>query len=93
MIRDPKEKFIAGPHKAAFDKLAQEPAFEEAIMASLLQLQKGLPQIEYSPNQAADAHNQMVGAQKFVQILCSIHQPEPKTKPIQFQELNPDAGV
>lgn len=92
MLRSPKEKFIASSHKAAFEKIVQSDAFEEAILAALLQMENEMPR-DCTPNQAADAHNQMAGARKYLETLCSIHQPEKQLQERPFRELNYKAGV
>ena len=92
MIRTPKDRFMAGAHKEPWKKMVQSETFEEASMAALMALvaeQTPNP----TPNQAADAQNRLLGAQRYLEILCTISQPE--TKPSRAEEagLDETAGV
>jgi hypothetical protein len=92
MLRTARSKFVNGPQRAAFEAIVASPAFEEATLAALLELQSDMPLVT-SPNQAADCHNMMAGARRYLEVLCSIHLPETKPKSSKSQELNWDAGV
>lgn len=92
MLRPARVHFASTPHRIAFEAIATSPAFEEATLAALLEFQADLP-MEATPNQAADAHNMMVGARRFLTILCTIHQPQTTSKPEKLPELNWQAGV
>lgn len=92
MLRSSRSRFISGPHKTAYETIVTSAAFEEATLAALLEFQADLPLVT-TPNQAADCHNMMVGARRFLDILCTIHQPQTESKPTRSKELNWEAGV
>lgn len=92
MLRPPKEKFCTSPHKAVFAKIVNDPAFEEATLAALLQMETEMPQ-DCSPNQSATAHDQMVGARKYLETLCSIHLPQEKPKKDIHPQLDEYSGI
>lgn len=90
MLRTPRERFAA--HVDTWRKLVQTEAFEEATVTALLELNRSLPLQCDFPQMAVDAHQQMVGARKFVEILCSLHEPS-ENKSTAPQGLNYQAGV
>lgn len=92
MLRSPRDKFIASAHRAEFEKIVANPAFEEATLTALLDFQSELP-LTTTPNHAADCHNMMAGARRFLSILCAIHQPESGLKAPKPPELDWTAGV
>jgi hypothetical protein len=92
MLRSPRVKFVTGPHKAAFETIVASQAFEEATLAALLEYQASLP-LDCDLNQAVAAHNQMVGARRFLDTLCSIHKPETVHKQAEQTGLDETAGV
>lgn len=92
MLRLPREKFVNGPHRPVWERLITEPAFEEATLAALNQMQTDMP-IEATPNQSADCHQQMIGARKFLDLLTSIHKPLPNREPAPARGLDYNAGV
>jgi len=92
MLRTPRAYFASTPHRAKFEAIATAPEFEAATLAALLEFQADLP-MDTTPNQAADAHNMMVGARRFLSILCTIHQPVTNQKPAKLPELDWSAGV
>lgn len=90
MLRTPRERFSA--HVDTWRKLVQTEAFEEATVTALLELNRSLPLQCDFPQMAVDAHQQMVGARKFVEILCSLHEPS-ENKSTAPRGLNYQAGV
>ncbi len=95
MLRTPKSKFIASGHAAAWKKFLNEQAnsAEEAMQCALLELAEELPLHTTMPQQACDAHQQMVGARNYMRILSSLHEPQPTTKTTQSPTLNYKAGI
>jgi hypothetical protein len=93
MLRTPKERFVSSTHKAAWEKIIQTEPFEEAAHAALEQLATELPMECAIPQIACDSHQQMIGARKYMEILCSLHTPQTTPKIIQRQELDFSAGV
>jgi len=93
MLRTPKERFVASTHKNAWEKVIQSEVFEEAVHASLEQLASELPPECAVPQIACDSYQQMIGARKYMEILCSIHVPQTTPKTVQRQELDFQAGV
>lgn len=96
MNRTPKEKFQASSHRLAHEQVVMTDAFQAACDYSLLQLQGELhadPNKSVDVNQSADFHAQMVGAQRVLAILKTIHElPEYEVKPGR-PILNYKAGV
>ena len=92
MIRTPRERFVNSAHLAAFKKLAQSECFEEATISAMLEMETETP-LECTPQQAADAHQQMIGARKYLEFLCSYALPNPEKKPAAKNELDYTAGV
>lgn len=92
MLRSPKSKFIGSAHKDEFAQIITKAAFEEALLTAMLEMQCEQP-AHCSPNDAADAHNQLAGARRFVEIFTTIHQPETQSKQPTPKELKWGAGV
>lgn len=92
MVRSPREKFTTSIHCGDWKRLSQSEAFEEASIAAMLELQADLPK-DCIPQQAADSHQQMVGARKYLEILCAIHEPTKNPKPAAARGLDYQAGV
>lgn len=87
MIKSPKEKFQSSQVKTGqWEQIVANPLFSEAIDCSLLQLLGTMPE-------DAASHYQMMGAQKFVRILQTIHETTKEPKTIIPQSLNYQAGV
>lgn len=61
--------------------------------AALGQLANELPIDCAVPQQACDAHQQMIGARKYMDILSSLHVPETSPKTIQTKSLDYGHGV
>ena len=61
MVRTPRDNFVASAHCAAFKAIHQNEAFEAATLAALLEMAAETCQQGLTPNQAADAGNQMAG--------------------------------
>lgn len=93
MLRSPKERFLASTHSGAWGKLASGEVFEEAVHAAFAQLEHDMPLECPTPQQACDAHQQMIGARKFMDILCSLHVPNTSPKPPTVKGLDYSAGV
>jgi len=92
MLIDPRTRFAQSTHAAAFKKIVATPDFEEATLAALLSLQREMP-IECNPQQSLDAHQQMVGARRYLEILCSLHEPVTQPKPAPKKGLDYSSGV
>jgi hypothetical protein len=94
MIRPAREKFLA-TYGEAWKSVLKSNAivFEEATVASLLELAEDLPIECAVPQMACDAHQQMIGARKVLNILCSLHQPPTPPKPDLNKGLNYQAGI
>jgi hypothetical protein len=93
MLRSPKERFLASTHSGAWGKITQGETFEEAIHSAFSQMEVEMPSDCPTPQQACDAHQQMVGARKFMDILCSIHVKQTTTPPKSSKSLDYSAGV
>jgi hypothetical protein len=87
MILSPKEKFQQSQIRTSqWAQALAMPVFDEAIDSSLLQLLGSMPE-------DAASHYQMMGAQKFVRILKTIHEKQTETIEKKFEKLNYQAGV
>jgi len=87
MILTPKEKFQQSQIRTSqWAQALQMPVMDEAIDSSLLQL------LGTMPDDAA-SHYQMMGAQKFVRILKTIHEKPQETTQQKTDRLNYQAGV
>lgn len=93
MVRTPRDAFVAGAHCAEFKAIYQSEAFEAATSAALLEMTAETCQQGLTPNQAADAGNQMAGAKRYLEILCTIWQPTEKVKQQKPPNLDYRAGV
>lgn len=93
MLRTPKERFLASTHSGAWGKIVSGEIYEEALHAALAQLETETPMECPIPQHAADAHQQMIGARKFMEILCSLHVPNTPHKPPTVKGLDYSAGV
>lgn len=92
MLRSPRDKFISSTHLDSFKKLIQAECFEEATTTAMLELERDFP-LECTPQQSADAHQQMVGARKYLDFLVSLATPQKDYKTMPRTELNYSAGV
>lgn len=93
MLRPPRDKFVASGDAEAFKKIVQSEAFESATLTAMLELEREMPLDCPIPQQACDAHQQMAGARKYLEILCSLHQPPSPTRKTSQRVLNEQAGV
>lgn len=93
MLRTPKERFIACSLSGAWGKITQSEAFEEAIHAALGELNDRLPIETATPQFACDAYQQLVGARKYMEILCSLHTPQTAPKQTPRKVIDYSAGV
>lgn len=86
-IRSPKDSFISSPHKKDWDQITGTDAFHFACDYALLVMEDGFP-MRAAPNDAADAHQQMIGARKVLDILKTLPEPVSKSKPFNPPTLN-----
>jgi hypothetical protein len=93
MLRSPKERFLSSTLSGAWGKVVQMEAYEEAIHAALGQLCADSPKECPVPQAACDAHQQLIGARKVLDILSTLHVPEKPTTTTQPGTLNYEAGV
>lgn len=93
MLRSPKERFLASTYSGQWGKIASSETFDEAIHTALIELQTHMPMDCQVPQQACDSHQQMVGARKFMEILCTLHVKDSSPKPQTTSTLNYSAGV
>ena len=93
MLRTPREKFLASYGSKWMGAVREHSIeFEEAIITALLELAQEMPRDCATPQIACDSHQQMIGAHKVLDILCSLHQPPSKPPPIP-KGLDYQAGV
>ena len=93
MIRTPKERFVASTFSGQWGKITSSEVYEEAIHTALGQLQSEMPEHCDVPQQACDAHQQMIGARRYMRILSELYVKDtsPKTNP--RSEIDYRAGV
>jgi hypothetical protein len=92
MLREPKAKFLVSPHKKAFEGIVTSPAFEEATLAALLQLQAEFPRAP-DPAGGWDQASQLHGARRYLDILCNLCKPNEEPKRQIIPVLDEKAGV
>lgn len=81
----PKELFLVSGHASALKLWAASDAFEPACQHALMQLRSELPPSTQPgmPTDALvafDAHSQLVGAARVLEILHTLSDPPPKPK-------------
>lgn len=92
MLRSPRTKFRESTHADSFKKLVQSETIEEALNATLLELHFQMP-FEGTPQASVDAHQQMVGARKFVDLLYQMPFPEEQVRKAPTKGLDYSSGV
>lgn len=93
MVRSPRDKFVASAHCAEFKAIFQKESFEEASLAALLEMTAEVCVQGLTPNQAADAANQIAGAKRYLEMLCTIWQPTQTVRKQTVPHLDSEAGV
>lgn len=90
MIKSPKEKFIETAHRLKHAETVATDAFQVACDYALLQMQA---EMSDDPQKGFESHFQMLGAQRFIKTLKTIH--EPAKEPVQpvRKTLNYSEGV
>ena len=83
MPRTAKEKFVTGPHKAEWEKIAQTAAFEEACHAAVAVFLEEQPEHFGAPDSSWQAGVRIAGARRVLAILSELHKPNevPKRVP------------
>lgn len=87
-MRTPKELFQTSPHFQPFQKLLESPSFEPACQTALMVLVDQFPAHTGTMNESWDAHCQIVGARRVLQILSTLHQPDVPFKQPEWPSLN-----
>lgn len=87
--RTPKDSFLSSPHRREWDEIMGKDSFHFACDYALLVLEDSLP-LRATPNEAADCHQQMIGARKVLDILKTLSEPVTKPKPFNPPSLNYD---
>lgn len=84
MLRTAKESFLAGPNRAAFEKLAETATFDGACEYALLTFIEELPPADIDPNLNWARFSQVTGAKRVLEILRTLHlkQEAPKRTPL-----------
>lgn len=90
MIRTAKEQFVTSPHRLAFEKIANDPAFESACAYALSALVEEQP-IAIDPTRDFALANQVSGAKRLIEILKTIHEPPKEPTPLRHPSLNYNA--
>lgn len=91
-MRTPKELFHASSHFQGFQKLLESPAFEPACQAALAVLVHQFPAHTGTMNESWDAHCQIVGARRVLEILSTLHEPDVPLKQTEWPSLNYNAN-
>lgn len=82
----PKEAFIATPHRQDWERITQTKAAEAARDAALLQFVYDQPDAN-APAASWDAHSQLVGARKMLNLLFNLHLKEEPRTPMKLTHL------
>jgi hypothetical protein len=80
MILSPKQRFQQTPDAKTHADLAVSNSFQNAVTAALAQLVMDMPG-GGNPAQSWDAHNQVVGARKFIDALLNLAEPPTPAPP------------
>ena len=86
MTRTPKEAFLKSEHRQKHEEMVLTASFQTACEYALLELAQSQPEAT-DPSKGWDAHSQMVGARKVLEILKALHEPVKEQKPLQSQSL------
>ena len=87
-IRNARETFLNGPHKADFERIVQTAAFEAACQAAMLALVEESPTAFATPEGSWQVGVRAAGARRFVELLASLPFPESAPKPTTLPTLN-----
>ena len=87
-MRTAKELFRKTVYFDDYQKLISTAAFEPACHAALSTLLESFPESTADPSKSWDAHCQMVGARRVLDILNRLHEPDQPFKEVRPPELN-----
>ena len=88
-LKTAKESFLAGPHRAAFEKLAETAAFDAGAEYALLVFIEELPSADIDPNLNWARYSQVTGAKRLLEILRTLHLKQEAPKRQQLPSLKP----
>jgi hypothetical protein len=86
-ILTPKQRFLKNHHAKAFSDFSGTEPFRVALEYAMLELINETPSAMGEPVRGTDAHNRVMGARRFAEILGSLAEPEPKPTPLQTKKL------
>lgn len=84
----PKQTFIDSNYRLDHEQTTKKPSFNAACDYALLEMLNLQPLNVSDPSKGWDAHSQMVGARKVLEILKTLHQVELEKSPNKPQTLN-----
>lgn len=90
MIKSPKETFIDTPHRSKHAEMVATDSFNVACDYALLQMQA---EMSDDPQKGFESHFQMLGAQRFIRTLKTIHETAKEPTQPQRKTLNYSEGV
>jgi len=87
MTRTPKEAFIASTHRLEHETTTKKESFQVACEYSLMEFANKQNRLADS-TAGLDSHSALVGARRVLEILKSLHEMEPESKPVKRPTLN-----
>lgn len=84
----PKQTFIDSGHRLEHEQTTKKPSFNAACDYALLEMLQLQPLNVADPSKGWDAHSQMVGARKVLELLKTLHQVELEKNPSKQPTLN-----
>ena len=88
-MRTAHEAFLASPHRAAFEKIAETDTFDVATEYALLEFAEMTGVQVADPNAAMALHYELVGANLVLEILKKLHLKQEPQKTVQMPSLKP----
>lgn len=88
-LKSAKESFMAGPHRAAFEKLVENADFDAGADYALLVFIEELPAADVDPNLNWARFSQVTGAKRLLEILRTLHLKQEPPKRTQLPTLRP----
>jgi len=93
MLRSPKERFITSVHAAVWKITIGSESTEEAFHSALCQMCDDSPTECHVPQVACDAHQQLIGARKILDILSTLHIPTTPNQVSKPKGLDYSVGI
>jgi hypothetical protein len=92
-MRTSKQLFQSSAAFKEFQTMLASPSFEPACHAALASFVESLPTSTAEPSKSWDAHCQIVGARRVLEILSTLHEPDTTPTPQKWPTLKYDDGT